>query len=112
MVTISQRPSEEEAEVGGRNEGMKEEKGGPGTGLRSYIEKPSSRQDPFGSVYGWINKSIHHHHHHSTARRAKYAAHAKCAKQGAQRLRASIMILRHWGVLQKVHIEECKVLQA
>ena len=36
MVTISQRPSEEEAEVGSRNEGM-EEKGGPGTGLRSYI---------------------------------------------------------------------------
>ena len=63
--------------------------------------------------YGWINKSIHHHHH-STARRAKYAGHAKCVEQGAQRLRANvnIMILQHWGVLQKVHIEECEVLQA
>ena len=37
MVTISQWPSEEEAEVGSRNEEMEEEKGGPGTGLRSYI---------------------------------------------------------------------------
>ena len=57
VVTIPQRPSEEEAEVGNWNEEM-EEKGGPGTGLRSYIylEKPSSRHDPFGSVYGWINK--------------------------------------------------------
>ena len=35
MVT-PQRPSEEEAEVGNRNERM-EEKGGPGTGLWSYI---------------------------------------------------------------------------
>ena len=32
-------------------------------------------------------------HHDSTARRAKYAGHAKCAEKGAQRLRASIMIL-------------------
>ena len=99
--------------MGSRNEEMEEEKGGPGTGLRSYIEKPSSRQDPFGPVYGWINKPIHHHHHHhSTTRRAKYAGHAKCAEQGAQHLRANIMILRHRGVLQKVHIEECEVLQA
>ena len=38
VVTISQRPSEEEAEVGStRNEEMEEEKGGPGAGLRSYI---------------------------------------------------------------------------
>ena len=100
--------------MGSRNEEMEEGKGGPGSGLRSYIEKPtgSSRQDPFGFVYGWINKPIHHHHH-STARRAKYAGHAKCAEQGAraQRLRANIMILRHWGVLQKVPIEECEVLQ-
>ena len=84
---------------------------GPGTGLQPYIEKPSSRQDPFEGGIGWTNKSIHRQHH-STARRAKYAAHAKFAEQGAQRLRASIMVLRHWGVLQKVHIEECKVLQA
>ena len=46
------------------------------------------------------------------ARRANYAAYAKCAEQGAQRLRASIMALRHRGVLQKVHIEECEVLRA
>ena len=32
-----QRPSEEEAGVSNRNEEMGEEKGGPGTGLRSYI---------------------------------------------------------------------------
>ena len=49
-----------------------------------YIEKPGSRHDPFGSVCGWINQSIHHHHH-STARRAKYVAYSKCAGQGAGR---------------------------
>ena len=32
-----QRPSEEEAGVANRNEGMGEEKGGPGIGLWSYI---------------------------------------------------------------------------
>ena len=32
-----QRPSEEEAGVANRNEGMGKEKGGPGIGLRSYI---------------------------------------------------------------------------
>ena len=37
VATIPQRPSEVEAEVRNRNEEMKEEKGGPGTGLRSYI---------------------------------------------------------------------------
>ena len=37
MVTIPQRPPEEEAEVGNWNEEMEEEKRGSGTGLRSYI---------------------------------------------------------------------------
>ena len=37
LMTIPQKPLEEKAEVGNRNEGMKEEKGGPGTGLQSYI---------------------------------------------------------------------------
>ena len=46
------------------------------------------------------------------ARRAGYAAHAKCAEQGAQRLKVSIVILRHRGLLQKVHIEECDVFGA
>ena len=73
--------------MGNRNEEMEEEKRDPGSGLQSYIEKPSSHHDPFGSVYGWINKSIHWHHHHSAARRAKYGAHAKCAEQGAECLR-------------------------
>ena len=52
MVTIPQRISQVKAEVGNRNEEM-EEKGGPETGLQSYmyIEKPSSRHDPFRAVY-------------------------------------------------------------
>ena len=105
MVTIPQRPSEEEVGVESRDEEMEEEKGDTGTRLRSYIEKNPAAVKIHS---GWINKSIHHHHH-STARHAKYTAHAKRAKQGAQRLWASIMILRHWGVL---HIEKCEVLQA
>ena len=39
VVTILQRPSEEKAEAGNRDEEMEEEKGGPGTGLRSYVWK-------------------------------------------------------------------------
>ena len=62
--------------MGNRNEEM--EKGGPGTGLQSYIEKPSSRRDLLGKLI---------HHHHSTARRAEHSAYAKCAEQGAKRLR-------------------------
>ena len=38
-----QRPSEEEAGVANRNEGMGEEKGGPGIGLRSYIYRKAIR---------------------------------------------------------------------
>ena len=49
MVTILQCPSEEEADVGNRNEEI-EEQVGPWTGLQLYIEKPNSRHDLFGSV--------------------------------------------------------------
>ena len=49
MVTILQCPSEEEADVGNRNEEIEEEVG-PWTGLQLYIEKPNSRHDLFGSV--------------------------------------------------------------
>ena len=92
-----QQPSEEEEGVANRDEGMGEEKGVWGSDY-GYIESPAAVKIRSGSVYGWISKCIHHHHHHSMARRAKYAGHAKCAEQGAQRLRASTMIL--WqGVL-------------
>ena len=60
-------------------------------------------------LYGWVNKSIHHYHHHSTARHAKCAAHAECAERGRAASTVSMMTLRHWGLLQKVHIEECGV---
>ena len=53
-----------------------------GSGDRSTVIYKKAQQ----SVYDWINKSIHHHPH-STARRAKYAAHAKYAEQGAEHLR-------------------------
>ena len=57
IVAISQQPLEEETGAGSRDGEIEEEKGGPGAGLQSYVEKPNSRQDPFRDSI-WLDKSI------------------------------------------------------